>query len=276
MAKFTIKANSEDIEKAGQDLGEFEVPKPGFYHVKIVEANAGYSKTDGEEDKNKPRIEVVYEIVGEGMEAKEPGANYGRIWDYITFGDGYAATRRTEFAMALGATKEEVESGVDFDTDEMLERVIIARLKHEKDKRKSEEEKKVVNRARVATVMALDAADGYQEAAFSEDAFAGDGEDDGDGDAFADDVEDEGGEESDLLTQEELEGYDLKELGNVAKEFDLDPKESLVKFKSGEKKGKTNASATKKALIEAILEAQNGVEDEGEDDGDEDADDDPF
>lgn len=280
MAKFTIKAKAEDVEKAGEDLGDFEVPKPGFYFLKIVEANPGYSKKKGtdEEDPDKPRIEVVYEIVGEGASKAEPKANYGRVWDYISFGDGYPATRRAELAMALdpSLTKADIEKGVDFDTDDMVEREVYARIKHEKDKRKSEEEKKTVMRARIALVLAADSADSYQAAEFDGDAYADADEEEPTEDSPFEG--DEGGEDGgdDLLTQEELEGYDLKELGNVAKEFDLDPKESIVKFSRGANKGKTNPDKTKEKLIEAILEAQSGDEEPSgadEDDGD---DDDPF
>lgn len=276
MAKFKIRAKAEDANKAGQDSGEFVVPPAGYYHLRIVEANAGYSKTDGEEDKTKPRIEIVYEIDAIGMDGGgEVEDNYGRLWDYITFGDGYAATRRTEFAVAMGADKEAIANGeeYEFDTEELLERKLIARLKHEKDKQKSEEEKKTIMRARVATVLPLSAADGAVNSGGPVD-FGGDDEDVEavDEDPFSESEEEEE-EAGDLLTEEELEAMEPKDLSAVAKEFDLDPQSLIVKFKSGEKKGKVNVPASKKAMIEAILEAQGGDEDpepaeEEEDDGD--------
>lgn len=281
MAKFKVKAKAEDAAKAGQDTGEFVVPPAGYYHLKIVEANAGYSKTDGEEDKSKPRIEIVYEIHAVGMDGgHEPEDNYGRIWDYVTFGDGYAATRRTEFTEAVHpGAKETIENGgeVELDTDELLERIVIARLKHEKDKQKSEEEKKTVMRARVATVLPLSAAEGATDDGGPVD-FGGDDEEGEavDEDPFGEEPEEEEGEEeSDLLTAEELEAMEPKELSAVAKEFDLDPNDLIVKFKSGEKKGKVNVAASKKAMVEAILEAQGGDE-ESEEDGDVEDDDSPF
>lgn len=278
MAKFKVKASAEDAAKAGQDTGEFVTPPPGYYHLRIVEANAGYSKTDGEEDKDKPRIEIVYEVDSIGMDGGTPvEENYGRLWDYITFGDGYAATRRVEFAVALGADKDAIANGavVEFDTDELLERKVIARLKQEKDKVKSEEEKKTVMRARVATVLPLSAAEGASDTSGGVVDFGGD-EDEGDvaeEDPFADT---EGGEEEEeddgLLTEEELDAYEPKDLAAVAKEFDLEANDLIVRYKSGDKKGKVNVAASKKAMIEAILEAQGGSEEddagaEDEDDG---------
>lgn len=274
MTKFKIKAKAEDVDKAGSDSGEFVLPPAGYAHLKIVEANAGFSKTDGEEDKEKPRIEVVYEVVALGMDGgTEVTENYGRIWDYITFGDGYAGQRRSEFAIAMGADKEALKNGaeVSLDTDELLERKLIARLKHEKDKNKSEEEKKTVMRARVATVLPLSAADGAVHDGGPVD-FGGGDEEPVYGDAedpFAEaapDEPDDGG----LLTEADLEALEPKDLSAVAKEFDLDPTTLIVKFGSGANKGKVNIPASKKAMIEAILEAQGGNTDDAPegDDGD--------
>jgi hypothetical protein len=269
VTKFKIKAKAEDAQKAGEDAGDFVLPPAGYYHLKIVEANAGFSTTDGEEDKTKPRIEVVYEIDAVGMDgAGEVTENYGRIWDYITFGDGYAGTRRTEFAVAMGADKDAIANGaeVTLDTDELLERKLIARLKHEKDKRKSEELKKTVMRARVATVLPLSAADGAVADGGEVD-FGGDDEAAAvDEDPFADNPPDEDVGDG-LLTEEELDAMEPKDISATAKEFDLDPQSLIVKYTSGANKGKVNVPASKKAMIEAILEAQGGSPEEpaGED-----------
>lgn len=265
MGKVKITASEEDVKKAGEDLGDFEVPKPGYYVVKLIEANEGYSKgPDGEEDTKRPRIECVYEIVGEGREEAEPKGNYGRLWDYIAFSKE-AGWKRAEFVKAFYPDK--VGDGalsVEIDTDELIERKVLVRVKHEKDKRKSEDEGKTVMRARISKVLPLDGADSFEAAEYDGDAFAG-AEDEEEGtDPFS--AEDEGGE---LLSREELEGYDLKELGSVAKEFDLDPTEFIVKVR-----GKLSQEKTKDNLIDAILDAQGDADpDEGGDEGDEE---DPF
>lgn len=270
MTKFKIKASAEEAAKAGQDQGDFEVPKPGFYHLRIVEANAGFSKTDGEEDQDKPRIEVIYEVVGEGMESAPVDKNYGRIWDYITFGDGYAATRRVEFTKALypDVTDEDIVAGnVELDTDELVERIVVARLKQEVDKQKTEEaraaDKKAprVFRARVALLLSPDNLDGYTEVEHGADAY-GSANGGDEPDPFAD-AEGQPSSEEDLLTEEELQAMDMKELGATAKEFDLNPEDSIVKVR-----GKVNLEKSKEKIIAAILEAQGAEEEPGDGGGD--------
>jgi hypothetical protein len=266
VTKIKIEASAEDVKRADEDMGDFVVPPPGFYVVKLVEANAGYSKgNDGEEDKNRPRIECVYEIVAEGTEQAEPKENYGRLWDYITFSKE-AGWHRANWTKALypGSVKEDGSISVEVDTDEILERTLLARIKHEKDKRRSEEEKKTVMRARIAKFFPADASLSTEEVDTT-DAYgtAEEPEEVAEVNPFDEPVPDHA---DSLLTEEELQGYDLKALGALAKEFDLDPMTFVVK------KGKAvDQDATKAAVIAAVLEAQgsNG-------DGTGDASGDPF
>lgn len=270
MTKIKIKASAEEAAKAGQDQGEFEVPKPGYYHLKLVEANAGYSKDkDGNEDEEKPRIECVYEIVGEGIECAETDKNYGRIWDYVTFGDGYAATRRVEWVMAFDANADiaDITSGkYEIDTDDLVERTVVARLKHEKDKQKTEEAKAAdrkaapVFRARIAMLINPASVDEHSVAEYNGDAYGSANGGDESPDPFGDTAPANDAPE-DLLTEEELRAMDPKELGATAKEFDLDTTELLVKVR-----GKVDVDKTKAAIIAKILEVQAADEPE-EDDG---------
>ena len=83
-----------------------------------------------------------------------------------------------------------------------------------------------------------------------------------DSDAFASDDGETSDEE--FLTREFLEGNVLKDLGIIAKEFDLDPNSFVVK------KGKAvDQAATKEAVIDAILEAQGDTDNGSEDDDEE-------
>lgn len=273
MVKVKIQATEEDVAKAGEDLGDFVVPKPGFYVLQLVECTPGFSKDgNGEEDKSRPRLECVYEIVAEGKEQAEPKANYGRLWDYVTFSKE-AGWSRARFVKAFYPDK--VKDGkaldVEIDTDEVVERKVFARIKNERDKLRSEEAGSTVQRARIANLLPLDGMDSYEEAAYSSDAFGGaEDAEGGDEDPFGGSTEDAG---DDLLTEEELKGYDLKELGNVAKEFDLDPTDSIVKYVRGANKGKVNQESTKEKIIAAILEAQGADDGDGGDAG---GDEDPF
>jgi len=271
MTKIKIKASAEEAGKAGEDQGEWEVPKPGYYHVKLVEANAGYSKdSDGNEDESKPRIECIYEIVSEGIEGAQTDKNYGRLWDYVTFGDGYAATRRVEWALAFDpqADVADIVSGkYEIDTDDLVERVVIARLKHEKDKQKTEEAKAAdkkapaVFRARIAMLISPDNIDGHAVAEYSGDAFGSANGGEETTDIFGDEPAD--GDADDLLTEEELVAMDPKELGATAKEFDIDTAELLVKVR-----GKVDVEKTKAAIVAKILDVQGSNEDPADGDGD--------
>lgn len=244
MTKVKIKASAESFEKAGEDRGDFVVPKNGWYVLQLTELNAGFSKgSDGSEDKKRPRLEAIYQITGVGRDNQAVEENYGNVWDYVSFSDE-SEWKRAEFLWAHQAVdSKDGDVEMDIDTDKFVEEAmpVLARLKQEKGRNADDEP-----RAKVAKLLPF--TDGDTADAFGSDAG---GEDE---DAFG------GGEEAgedELLTQEQLEGMDLKELGKIAPEFDLDPNDSIVKVR-----GKVNGAKTKAKLIEAILEAQGA--DDGE------------
>lgn len=262
MTKVKMQASAEDVAQAQEDQGEFVVPPAGYYYLRLVEATPGFSKTDGEEDKKKPRLELVYEIVGVGKEHAEPTMNFGRLWDYVSFSKE-SGWKRAETVRAFYPDRVQVGEALntEIDTEEIVEREVFARLKHEKDKLKSEEEGRTVTRARIARILPVNG-DEFASAEAADVEYDGTEASNGDdANPFA-----EGGEG--LLTGEELQAMDLKELGAVAKEFDLDPMTLVVKNRAK----KVDADKTKAAVIEAILTAQ-GAEDEdtpSEEGGDED------
>lgn len=239
MAKIKFKVDESDLEKVDQDSANFVLPPKGYYVLAIKEANPGFSKTDGVEDKKKPRLEVICEIVGVGTSGEAVTENYGNIWEYISFSKD-SGWKRGEMLWALGYIDSKEAAEVDIDPEELIGMQFLARLKH--DNSGDEPRAKIAKWLRYA--------DGDTEAAF------GDGGGDEGGDVFGGD---EGGTE--YLTAEGLGELDMKELGVVAKEFDLDPNEFLVKVK-----GKLDLVKTKDAVIAAILEAQGAPgEDEGGD-----------
>lgn len=246
--KVHIKASAEDVAKGLEDQGEFAVPPAGYYVMKVVEANPGFSKTDGEEDKTKPYIELVLEFVGKGKEAAPLDGNYGRVWDYVTFSKE-AGWKRANFMSAFfpDSVVPGQEIDMDIDLDELIERQVFCRIKHEKDKLKSEEEKKTVMRARIARMLSMESDEFSAAETAGADAYAA-AEDVPESNPF-----EEGAEGDALLTEEELGEMDIKELGAVAKEFDLDPNDFIVKVK-----GKVDLDKTKAAVIEAVLAAQGG------------------
>jgi hypothetical protein len=260
MTKVRIQASAENVNNALEDRGDFVLPPVGYYLMKVVEANAGFSKgEDGEEDKTRPRIEVILDYVAAGKERKELEANYGRVWHYVSFskesGDSRANFVRAFYpdAVTPGAALD-----VEIDTDELVERLCMARIKHETDKLKTDEnkaagKKEIVKRARIARFFPADD-DSFTEAEDATNAYAGAEDTEPDGNPFEEQT-DGGGE---LLTQEELDAMDIKEVGAVAKEFDLTPDEYVVKVK-----GKVDLDKTKAAVIAAILEAQGAEEETG-------------
>lgn len=253
MAKVRLTATQEDFEKVGQDLGDFILPKPGLYVLTCTEVNAGYSKgDDGEEDKKKPRLEMIYKITGVGKEEAEPKENYGNIWDYVSFSKD-SGWKRAEVAVTFGfAEPGTTEFDDDVDTDDMVNRKILARLKHEKGRTKDATPRAKIQRMfRYGTDPTAEENGEVDYGGASEDAFGST-----ETDPFGEEPQEATGH-----TEESLGEMDLKSLGGILKEdFGGDPTEHIVKVK-----GKLDADATKAAVIEAILTAQGTTEPEDED-----------
>lgn len=255
MAKVKVKATQEDFEQADKDQGEFVLPKPGYYILQLKECNPGHSKgPDGEEDKSKPRLECIYEIVGVGVEDAEPSENYGNVWDYISFSkdSGFARARFLK-AMNLASGDGDAEADVETDADKpgsVIATKVLARLKITPARGTFSAKAKV---ASLLPYSERNTVDG------TNDAFGGVEDSDDDDDTPAEDNVADG----DDYTEEELSGMELKELGAVAKDdFELDPNTFIVKARGG----KVNNEKTKAALIAGILAAQDGDDDGGSND----------
>jgi hypothetical protein len=247
MAKVRMKAGKEAFEKAGQDQGDFVLPKVGYYTGILKSCSDGYSKdNDGNEDKNRPRLECVYEITGIGKTDEPVTENYGNVWDYVSFSEE-SEWKRAEFMKAIGLAEDAAD--LEFDTDEVEGTKVLMRLKHEKGRTKEDSP-----RAKVAKLLPW--SDEDAEAAF------------GDGGETEDVAYTDEPPEGEYLTEEALLGMDVKELGKLAGEFDIDPQTLVVRNRAK----KVDLDKTKAAVIAAILEAQGAPEDEGSDV----ADDDPF
>lgn len=249
MAKVRMKAGKEAFEKAGQDRGDFVLPKVGWYTAVLNECNDGYSKdSNGDEDKSRPRLECIYQITGVGREDEPTTENYGNLWDYVSFSEE-SEWKRAEFMKALGLADDAAD--VEFDTDEVTGTKVLVRIKHEKGRSKDDPP-----RAKIAKLLPF--TDEDRDAAFSGDADGTTEDVD-----FGTDAEPEG---DPYLTEEDLNAMDIKELGKVAGEFDLDPQSFVVRNRAK----KVDLEKTKAAVIAAILEAQGAPE------GDDDLGDDPF
>lgn len=256
MTKVKVQAGQDAVKQAGEAV-EFVDAPPGLYIAELVECNAGFSKGDDDkEDKSRPRLECIYKPIGVGREG-EPmpdGVRYGQVWDYVSFGED-SEWKRAQFGLAMGA-KPDAQGNIDvsFETDKdkpgtIIGTKVILRVKRGKDLEGN-------YRAKCGGVFHIDSG----EAAETSSAFADDAgnEESAPDNPFGDDS---GAEEEDLYTEEYLIGLEMKDLGEAAKQFDLDPNDFLVK-----KRGKVDLDATQAAVVAAILEAQNGSEEAGDDD----------
>jgi len=248
MAKVKMKAGKEAFEKAGQDLGDFVLPKVGWYTGVLKTCTAGLSKdSEGNEDKSRPRLECIYEIVGVGREDEPSTENYGNLWDYVSF-SAESEWKRAEFMKAMLLADDEAE--VDFDTDDVEGTKVLMRIKHEAGR-----DKDSPKRAKIAKLLPF--TDEDRDAAFG-----------GDGDGATEEVDFGGSDEpeGEYLTEDQLAAMDVKELGKIAGEFDIDPQTLVVRNRAK----KVDLAKTKSAVIAAILEAQGAPADSDEDN------DDPF
>lgn len=262
MAKVRIKAGAEAVAKA-EDQGDFILAPAGPYTAVLQECAPGYAKGDDDKpDKSRPYLECIWKIDGVGREGTKPEVQYSRIWDYVTFGEE-TDWKRAQFGAAMGlpVVKGEIDGEIEVEEGKpgsVIGVRALIRVKHEKDKRDPEGEK----RAKIGWMGPL-----------SGPALADNPMDDSGPEASTDPFADAAGEEElDLWTAETLGELDLKALGEEAKtNWDLTPQDFIVQVK-----GKTDAAKTKDAIIAAILEAQGAEEPEADAGTPDAAADDPF
>lgn len=106
--KYDVSGADHDANASGG--GDFVQAPKGVYIAELVEANLGYSKDDdGKPDKNRPRIECIYQIVAES-DGSKPAAQYSRIWDYVSFSDA-AEWKLDMFLQSVGIPTNKKEKG---------------------------------------------------------------------------------------------------------------------------------------------------------------------
>lgn len=255
MGKIKIQVGKKDVEQA-QSSGDFEQAPPGVYVAELKTCEPGHAKgSDGKPDKDRPYLACTYAIIGVGREGAklDKGKKYSNLWDYVSFSEA-AKWKMAQFGIAMGLPIKAGAINASIETEAgkpgtIIGTKVLLSVKADKDLQGDYK-----GSVRSVSPLAGDDADlfdddeeGSEDLEDSEEEFDEEGDDDG-------------SEDEDLLTAEELEEEDLKSLGVIAEEFDLDPKDFVVKTKAG----KTNKVKTKAAVIEAILEAQGADEDEDE------------
>lgn len=242
MAKVTFDVSGSDPDKAVQDL---EPPRPGVYKAKVEEVTPGFSKDKetGKPDKTRPRLEVVYRIIG----PKHKGAP---LWDYLSFSEA-SQWKLDQFLQAVGIATKSKRKGT-FDTAKVVGKIVKIRVSGEG----SGED----YRARVRGCFAATAED---EDTGDEDE---DGETEPDEDEGEEDTDDE--DEGDEGDEVELDEDDLDQLGAEA-DSGGKPAEKAAEIlaeKAAEHDIDPDEYATWAEVATAIQQAQEGDGD-AEDDG---------
>lgn len=129
MAKIKFDVSQSDPDEAKEVVsGLADSPKPGLHRFRIKEVDAGFSKgEDGKPDKNKPRIEVVFEC----QSAAHRGAH---VWVYY-LQEGHEkyqkrdAQKWDQLLLALGIASKTKRAGT-IDTDkQMVGKFIVGNVK---------------------------------------------------------------------------------------------------------------------------------------------------
>lgn len=226
------------VDLTGQDPedslgGSYEKPKPGVYSAVVKECTPRYEDEDEEAVRD---LEVVYEITSKKFKGS-------RVWDYVGFSEA-AKWKLDQFMLAIGkATKKKRK--FKFNPDDAVDTPVTLRIRASSYQGDYQ--------PKVGQVIALDEdLEGDDEEVLDDEELEDDKEvedEDDVEDEEDEDEEDEDEEDEEPWDEESLGELDLKELKEVAKEFDVEVK-----------KGKRTAT-----YIQEILEAQEPEEDEDED-----------
>jgi hypothetical protein len=253
MAKIKLRAGKDAVEQAesGGDFGD--PPKPGLYHLKLESVD----QMDNKDGQGK-HLSCRWRPVGIGREGAKPSDRLGVVFDRVSLTSEAAEWARARFAIALGAKPNRsgaVTLDIELDPTKpgspVGTAVCLGRVARDEDLEGN-------YRPKLGWLGPLDAtAESDDEEGFEDDEEEAT-------EAFDDD-EDVGGEEDDeILTEEDLDAMEPKEIAALLPDFDLSADDLKVKVK-----GKLDVNKSKAKMIAAILEAQ-GAEEEG------DPDEDPF
>lgn len=252
MAKIKFDVSSEEFGSAKELAAQ---PKPGVYRAKVHEINSGYSKKkDGSGvDKNRPRLEVIYEITEKGaMSPDGENATGARIWDYVSFSDA-AAWKLASFLEAFGVATKKKRKGT-LDTDQIVGKECKVRVRAGKNQDGE-------YRGEIAGTFPLPEDDEEEEDELPEDEEAEEDDDDvEESDDDDDDDDDDVDEEEDEEEEDDYNEWSLAELKEECEERGL-------------------SSKGKKGALIKRLEEDDEAEDDGDEEDDEDDDDDdeaPF
>lgn len=246
MPVIEFDVSSSDPEAAV--AGTFESPKPGIYPALVKSMTPGFSKgKDGNEDKNRPRIEVIFQVTG-------PQFKGSQLWYYLTFGES-ALWKLDQFLQVFGIATKNRRKG-KFDTNKIVNKPCKVRVRAGKDLDGN-------YRGEVAAVLppgddTPTGADDDTEDIFGTSETTTDGDEPPDDQAIAEEepsaesgdddddmiIDDTEEDTSAPLTEEDLKAMTPPEVAEVAKEFEIPVK--------GKKKSQVIAEILEAAAAQAI------------------------
>lgn len=241
MAKIKFQVEPEAFDSTGIA----EAPKPDVYEAKINQINAGYSKDDnGQEDKSRPRLEVIYEITDD--KAKTRGVDGGSalgawVWDYVTFGKE-SQWKLAQFTKAFGLADKSKPAG-EFDTAKLAEKVTDI---DKNGKKVTKETKHPGAKCKLRIGAGRNQDGGYKAKVNSILPIGGDGDSSGEFDTEEESIVDES-TESEGYTEADLKAMPTSELKEVVNAFNEAGYELVIKGKK------------KSEVIAMILEAQEAA-----------------
>lgn len=231
MVKVKYDITKSDPESA-RAVGTMEPPKPGIYRFLISETNAGFAKEGGNEDKSRPRLEVIFSCLDE----KHKGA---QLWLYIPLPgsaseNDFSNQKFDQLLQAVGFTDGKKNRKGELDTDKVLKgKTVKLRVRGGSNQNGD-------YRAEYGSVFPDD---GEDEVATSDDELM---------------EEDEDVMEEDEVLEDEEEAFDAEaRMGELAQM-------SVAELKAiGKEYGIKLGGLTKSTLVDAIVEAESeAVEEE--------------
>ena len=209
--EFDLSDADEDVWEQGEGRVS-EKPKPGVYKCVVEQINPGFTNND----KDRPRLEVIYKVVGDAHGNREPleelghegGDCYGAwLWEYVSFTKA-SEWKQAQFFKALGVGNPKKTKG-KFDAEKHEGTTEVAvRVKHGTYEGNYSPD-----------VSAVWAWDDYLKSLDETDDEVSDIEEELDDDEFFDDDDAEEG-----VTADDIRGMSKKELKALADEHDVNLK----------------------------------------------------
>lgn len=241
--KFDLSGADDEVWEQGEGVAS-EQPKPGIYQMRVKEINPGFAKgDDGKIDKSRPRLEVIWETIGDADGDREALADLGReggscegawVWDYVSYSEA-SEWKQAQFFKSIGeANPLKGKKKGKFNAEKHEGKTVV------KVRVKSDTNLEGDYRAKVAATWPW--TDEVEDA------------DDDIDDELDEGSEEESGDELELYTEEDLKEMAPDDLKALAKDWGIETV-----------KGKRRST-----YVKEILAAQEAGEDEDEDDDDED------